>query len=316
MNKSLWSNETVEKPIRVNIYADEIQSKICQDTGHEWHYIGLIVEDIDNPLLDDIIQERFMNNLDKNSPYYNKNNRIIHWSEISDADTKNIAKRWLNYILDPTKSEKKYYSYILGLNNSYLSKENFDQLDEFNSKYNRFFRTAIVYALKTFFGSRNITVENIYHEQGQQEKSEYFPWHCIYKISEQEQNIGFKCNKITFLPKDHKIDKRSNLIQLCDCVLGVTTSIIHSIQKSNKSKYREELTDIYLPLLTSILNEPCNKDSSYKYYNRIIIRFFPKEKTDIGSPESYKNQFYTERNLKYVEEKSGQMRLGFFQKNN
>jgi len=312
MSKDLFGNEIIEAPVKVNIYADEIQAKICPDTGHEWHYIGLVVEDIDNPLLDDIIQERFKKNLDTSSLYYMKNNHILHWSEIENADEKYICRRWFEYILCPAKSEKKFYSYILGLNNFCLSKEEFDESNEFSSKYNRFFRSAILYALKTFFGNKKIIVENIYHEEGQQKYHEYFPWHCIYKIGAQEENIILNCNEIIFLPKDHKVDSRSNLIQLCDCLLGVTTSIIHSIEKSNKSKYREELADVYLPLFKRLIDKPNNKNSSYKYYNRIMIRFFPKEKIDIGDPKRYMNQFYTNRNLKYVEEKSGQTRLALF----
>jgi len=46
MSKDLFGNEIIEKPVTVNIYADEIQSKIYSDTGNEWHYIGLIVEDL------------------------------------------------------------------------------------------------------------------------------------------------------------------------------------------------------------------------------------------------------------------------------
>ncbi len=307
MSKDLFGNEIKENPVTINIYADEIQSKFCSYTGNEWHYIGLIVEDIDNPLLDDIIQERFKGNFDINSPYYVKNNHIMHWSEIASADEKNICRRWFEYILNPDKSQKKFYSYILGLNNSYLSKEEFDQNNDFNSKYNRFFRSALLYAIKTFFGNKKIIVENIYHEDGQQKQHKYFPWHCIYKISEQE-DIFFNCKEITFLPKDHKVDRRSNLIQLCDCVLGVTTSIIHGIEKSKKSKYREELADCYLPLLIELIDN--TKNSSYN--KRIMVRFFPKEKTDIGDPKRYRNQFYTNRNLKYVEEKSGQGELSLF----
>jgi len=81
-----------------------------------------------------------MGNYDVHSPYYEKNNKIVHWNEIRIADTKNICKRWFNYILNPGRSSSKFYSYILGLNDSYLEKEEFDIKDEFNSKYNRFFR--------------------------------------------------------------------------------------------------------------------------------------------------------------------------------
>lgn len=166
------------------------------------------------------------------------------------------ARDGSSIILNPVLSRDKFYSYILGLNDSKLVKEEFGVADSFNNKYNRFFRTAILYALKTFFGDKQIIVENIYHEKGQQAGHDYFPWHCIY-IIRTEDNISFNTSGITFLPKDHKKDKRANLIQLCDAILGVSTSLIHGIDKSNASKYREELADLYLPLFKlskSILN--------------------------------------------------------------
>ncbi len=154
--KDLFGIISEDKPVEINIYADEIQSEKCPYTGDIWFYIGIIAEDLSNPLLEDIILERFCNNLDCKSPYYLKNNRIIHWSEIDDIDTKNICRRWFEYILDVSKSSKKFYCYILGINDTKLNKEEFDLTDPFNSKYNRFFRSAILYALKTFFPNMKI----------------------------------------------------------------------------------------------------------------------------------------------------------------
>lgn len=307
--KDLFGNVYEDKPIEINIYADEIQLRKCPYTKEEWFYIGIVVEDTLNPLLEDIILERFCNNLDERSPYYDKNNRIIHWVEVTDIDTKNICKRWFEYILNPDKSRRKFYAYILGVNNSKLHKEEFDKNDQFNSKYNRFFRSAILYALKTFFPNKKVIVNKIYHEEGSQQHNEYFPWHCIYKITTKEENITFKTNSIEFLPKDHKKDKKSNLIQLCDAFMGVCTSIIHGIQKSNTSRYREELMDIILPLVIRMVNEPHNKNSTYQQANRIMIRFFPKFKSALDDIKRLQNQFYTKRKLYYKEKKSGQQLL-------
>lgn len=306
--KDLFGNENISKPICVNIYADEIQSKISPIDHDEWHYIGLVVEDLNDPLLQEIINERFCGNLDKKSAYFEKNNKIVHWSDMRNADQKNICKRWFEYILNPSKSQKKFYSYILGINDSKLTRKEFDSNDEFNSKYNRFFRSAVLYALKAFFSGKKVIVNNIFHEVGQQQNNQYFPWHCMYKLKD-EENISFECDNITFLNKDHKNDEKSNLIQLCDCVLGVSTSIIHGIEKSNKSNYREELADLYLPLLQRIVNKSENRNSLYRYYNRIVIRFFPKEKTELGDPKRHANQFYSQRSLSYCEQKSGQLPL-------
>ncbi len=303
-------NNTKQETVHVNIYADEVQGKVCPYTKNLWNYIGIIVEDIANPLLNDIINERFLGNFDRKSKYFEKNNKIVHWADLRIADTKNICKRWFKYILNPIKSKSTFYSYILGLNDSFLVKEEFDMNNDFNSKYNRFFRSAVLYSLKTFFSGKKIVVENIFHEEGQQQHHEYFPWHVIFKVSE-EPNISFNCDEITFLPKDHKKNIKSNLIQLCDCLLGVSTSIIHGIEKSKSSKYREELADLYLPLFKRIIKNPQNIRSRFEYYNRILVRFFPKEKTTIDDPRRRKNQFYSQRPLYYLEQKTGQLRLDF-----
>jgi hypothetical protein len=305
--KNIFGQEIIEEPVVMNIYCDEIQSKKCPYTGEEWFYIGMIVEKVFDPLLKDIRVERFCNNFDEESPYYEKNNRIIHWCEINDIDTKNICKRWFEYIINPGKSEGKFYAYILGVNESKLNRGEFDPQNKFNSEYNRFFRSALLYALKVFFPGKKIIVENIFHEKGQQEYHEYFPWHCIYKIKNTEDSFQFKCPEITFIPKDHKIDRRSNLIQLCDAFMGACTSIIHGINKSNTSKYREELMDFILPLLNSMMNWTNNV--KYKHAKRIMIRFFPKENTAPGNIRRMLNQFYKKRTLCYGEIKSGQMSL-------
>ncbi|GAB4452663.1 MAG: hypothetical protein Fur0028_08160 [Bacteroidales bacterium] len=312
MTEDIFGNKIIEKPIEVNIYADEIFAKKCPCYGHNWHYIGIIVEDLRNPLLSEIIRERFCNNFDASSLYFEKNNKQVHWSEIRTADVKNICKRWFEYILNTSMSSERFYFYILGLNDNFLNKEEFDADNDFNSKYNKFFRTTINYALKCFFGNKKIIIKNVYHEQGQQQHHKYFPWHSIYKLGD-EPKFSFETKEIFFLQKDHKIDEKSNLIQLCDCLLGAVTSIIHGIEDSKSASYRRELLNLILPLVKRMIVEPYNKNSSYKHANRIMIRFFPKQKSDIGDPQRYMNQFYTNRRLKYEEDNNGQGSFEFKQ---
>ena len=59
--KDLFGNEIIEKPevIEINIYADEVQEIECPYTKEKWIYIGIIVEKVDNPLLDEIIAIRY-----------------------------------------------------------------------------------------------------------------------------------------------------------------------------------------------------------------------------------------------------------------
>lgn len=306
--EDLFGNKIVDQPVRINIYADEIQGKTCPYTRNEWNYIGLIIEKIDNSFFEDILHERYKGNYDQSSPYYEKNNKTVHWCDIRIADTKNVCKRWFDYIMNPSKSGGKLFSYILGINNSHIVKEEFDQENEFNSIYNRFFRSGILYAIKTFFPNQRVIIENVFHEVGQQKDHEYFPWHSIY-ILNKEEKIDFKCDRIQFLPKDHKIDSRSNVIQLCDCILGVSTCLMHGVEDSNSSKYRNELLELYYPLLDKMMSEPGNSNSRYGHHRRLLIRFFPIKKTGIGESGRLSNQFYYKRKLFYMEQRSGQGKL-------
>ncbi len=101
----------------------------------------------------------------------------------------------------------------------------------------------------------------------------------------------------------------ANIIQLCDCILGVSVSLLHGIEKSNRTEYRSELAEIYLPLFKRMIENSFNVKSSYKHSNRIMIRFFPKEKTMPDDIKRLTNQFYTDRKIKYLEDISGQEKL-------
>ena len=52
-----------------------------------------------------------------------------------------------------------------------------------------------------------------------------------------------------------------------------------------------------------MMKESDNPNSSYQHKNRIMIRFFPKEKTDKNSIQRRStNLFYTNRKLKFEED--------------
>lgn len=304
MSNDLFGNIIKEKVVEVNIYADEIMNKKCPYTNDSWYYIGLVVEDCSMPILQDLINERFCNNFDENSKYYRKNNKIIHWSNISSADEINICNRWFKYI----QNNDKFYFYLLGLNFSKLNKEEFDVNDVFRSVYNRFFRSAVIYALKTFFGNTKIIIKNIFHEQGQQKEHKYFPWHIIYRVSQDEENISFHCKEINFLTKDHSLTKESNILQLVDALMGCITTIIHGFEDSNRARNREKLLEILLPVVQkAISNEYGSEEKFIKKH--FLIRFFPKEKTSLSDIERYRKHFYTNRTLHYIESISGQGKL-------
>ncbi len=303
----LWQKDWAIKNdlVCVNVYADEVQSRICPWSWDEWHYMWIVIEDVSNPLLDVIKRERFKNNFYIASPYYEKNNKIVHRADLTSADTKNIAKRRLSFIIDPTKSKEKFYSYIFGINVSKLDIDEFNKESEFNSIYNRFFRSSILYILKTCFNWKNIVIENLFHEEWQQQDDKFFPWHIINKIHWKEKNISFKCKKIEFLPKDHRKDERSNIIQLCDLILWISTTILHWPENSQRfNKYKKELVEIYYQLFKRILKNPGNKNSRYWYYNRIMVWFFPLKKTKINTFERWLKHFFTDRIMVYESQRT------------
>lgn len=305
----LFGKQNAASPVKVNLYADEVQSKLCPYTNDDWSYIGIVVEPCGSGLLSDIVDVRYCSNYDRTSPFYSKNDRIVHWIDVADIDSKNICYRWITYILDPCRSRKSFYAYILGLNNAKLNKHEFGDEQEFNRKYNRFFRTAVLYAIKSFFPTDEVVIENIFHEQGQQQNHDYFPWHCIHKLDQGDNKITCACESVTFLPKSHRNCPESHVVQLCDLFLGLCTSGLHGIADSNNSKYKAELLEIFLPLLKRMIDEPYNKNSSYEHSNRMMIRNFPREKTDLNDIRRLKNQFFTKRPIRYLEERSGQLSL-------
>jgi hypothetical protein len=86
LNGSFFNIVNKPKVTEVNLYADEVQEIECPYTKEKWIYIGLLVERLDNPLLEKIISIRYMNNFDINSPYFEKNDRIIHWAKIRNSN--------------------------------------------------------------------------------------------------------------------------------------------------------------------------------------------------------------------------------------
>jgi hypothetical protein len=296
----------IENTIFINLYCDEVKYKKCDVTGNNWHYFGILIVpiSIEEDLLEDLICKRFR--VDKSSPidieskYFNKNNKIVHFSDL-DADTYHIAKRWHEYILDPKSSDKIYLN-ILGINGSHLNRETFGERF-FENVYNRFFRTAMSYPIKKFFKDKNIIIEEIFHEVGDQQNFEIFPWHAIYKINSDEERISCSKDEITFLNKSHRDDDRANFIQLIDIILGAFVNLLHC---TTNDEFKVKLTDEFSPLFTRLIKKPNNQNSNYckNYHSRMNISFFPREALDPKDEyydfKKHLNQFYKKRELSFL----------------
>lgn len=315
MKKDLF-NQNVSDKVEVDIYADEIK-KVKSPAGNKWHYIGLLIVPIEKEtnLLKDLLKARYfsefrpknkLTNVKDDDGYFSKNNRVVHFSSL-DADTYHVAKRWRNYIIDWDKrSMDKIYFSILGINKSNLDVEKFGE-DRFNSIYNRFFRTAVVFPLLKFFYNKEITIRYIFHEEGEQQFGRYFPWHSIYKINtEKDWRISCKNKKVKFLPKSHQQNRRSNFIQLIDSVLGSFRNALDNETKRNEHKIK--LTEDYLGLVKRLINNPRNKNSKYckNYHRRMNISFFPDKPLLLESNYDMNEiggKFYKKRQLVFIDDR-------------
>ncbi len=290
----IFGDPITEESVEISIYADEIQEVEDIVTGEKWIYMAAIYERNDRPILDDLVHHRFRKNLDNWEKFQEKNNTNIHWTEIKDShDKKHIINRWLEYILSDCFKERKFYFSILGINLNNLNTEEFGKKQNFNSIYNRFFRSMLGYSLKKFFSGK-VTIKNIFHEEGQQMHHEYFDWHTIFKL-DKDENFNFNCSEIEFLPKSHRDDERSNIIQLCDVLVGIFKDLHLGVDQASYSNIKSEILKsetIEELLLKRVIRLPKNTNSSFGYHNRFHISLFPNKKSDADSMYRHLDNFY------------------------
>lgn len=291
--KTLFGDITSPRKIQetvVNLYCDEIKNTLCPQSNDFWHYVGILIvpREIEPFLLNDLLKARFfkkfspdnkLEQVNQDDIYFQKNNRVVHFNELG-ADTYYIAKRWYDYIKG--FSMGRIYFNILGINASKLNPLQFGG-GKFNIIYNRFFRSAAVYPLLKFFRNSLIKIENIFHERGDQETDDFFPWNAIYKINNEEKwPIECLNNKIRFLDKNHKVNNRGNFIQLIDSILGATRNCFDN---SCTNEFKVKLTTDYSELIKRLVEYPDNPNSKYckDYCKRMNLDFFPKKILDTHS---------------------------------
>jgi hypothetical protein len=318
------------KIITLNLYCDEIKEcplKIpFSSISESWTYIGILIvpENISQALYNDLVDLRCLSEpkmpwgrCPDTCKWHKNNNTEIHYQGIDDSTKYRIADKWVGYWLN---DRKNIYFYILGINLSKLDVEKFgpkSQQDRHSTIYNRFFRTALKKAIKTyFFDYDTIVVKNIYHDKGNVEYHEYFPWHSIFKLQTEEDKLYFATDHIEFISSDHRESDgdeiHSHFVQLIDIILGCFMNCLH-MNSLNKNKFA--LAKKSFDLVSRLIKNPNNKNSHYNYYKRQMIEFFPKENLK-GLDENtleykYKryNQFYSNRELLIEKKISGQLSI-------
>ena len=307
--QNLRKMEMKEK-IEIDIFCDEIKetSVIGPDGSKEkWIYIGMMLIPLKNKIdiFNQMMVKRCRNENNwheckKKCDYHDKNGKEIHYQDLRSADVNFIAKEWLRLFMYRTD----IYFYMLGINISRLNLKSFgDQRgnDRFNTIYNRFFRSALKKSVKYFFKEyEHVIIRRIMHDNAAIENHEFFPWHSIFKLEKEIDNIHFVKKEIDFIDSDHRIskDRNSHFIQFTDLIMGLVFNNFHF---NSKNKRVIEISSELTPVLERIIGSPYNKNSRYKYYRRFDFDFFPKHKLKaldgIENEEKRMNSFYRNRSL-------------------
>lgn len=276
----------------------------------KWDYIGIMIVPTENikELAYDLNSKRCPNN-DYNvcvekCRFHTKNKVKVHYQDYSDTINYQIADRWCDIIKNNTIENKRFYTHILGININKIDKKYFKSNNDItnveNNIYNRFFRTALKYPLKSFFAEYDeVIIDNVYHDCGNMDNHKYFKTQPLRKINAEIEKVKLNCTKITTIHTDNNncLDEHNSILQFIDLYLGAVMNCLHYTGRKNKEKIASKL----YPVIQRCINNPDNRNS--KYYKINSISFFPKNeiKEDDDWIEEFikrRENFYTKRKLK------------------
>lgn len=306
MSRNLFGHKSeVHSSIRLKLFCDESGSK-------DWLYIGVLIvpEKIESLILQDLLNKR-CGNPEGNKAWgkcfpecnrHSHNNTEVHYVEVEKSRDKYfVATRWLDYLLCDID---KIYFYILGIDKKKLDMSQFGDKDKSANVYNRFFRTAILKSVKSYFHKyKSVIITSIYHDDNTSlETNAYFPWHSIFSIANKDDKVSFKCNAVEFIDSNHRTSNNnySHFIQLIDLLLGCVNNCL---DHTSTNKNKEALAEKCLPLIERLIEKPNNRNSRYKYVGRQKIDFFPKhdlkhaDKRSLEFHNKRMTSFYTKRVL-------------------
>ncbi len=313
MQLDLSGRWQTQEPIRVRLYADEIQ-KQGNAAGERWMYIGILA-----------IPERGYGHAlsmlakDREKAHYAREVHFIKLNNASNAACHNektvLAGRWVQRVLED--DGKTFHFHLLGLNLSNLQELAFGTgREQDRNVYNRFFRASISYVLKTFFGANNVVVTHVFHDVSNLQHDDLFDWHAILRIDRAEPGITFLPGNIRFIDSDHRKEpdfpQDSHFIQLCDVLMGGLTQCLDA---RNTKAGCCEIAEMLLPLAERLTDPKRvnNPNSRYRYVRRLSMSFFPSRKLKLKELEDvYKrgrSGFYINRHLLFKDRQSGQLTL-------
>jgi len=310
--------------IHLALYCDErvkdhLEDDLLGGAPAVWDYIGILLvpESRRIELLSRLLDARCLS--DARRPwgccptpcrFHDANNTEVHYNEIDKTPKFRVASAWLDFLLQNNQEDLGLvYFYILGVDRSKLDLDRFgprSQRDRDITLYNRFFRTAVQKSAKMFFWQYGaIQIDTIFHDKGSGETHPLFPWHCIWRLDSCDEKLVFGERQIQFLDSDHRVDSgdpdHSHFLQFIDLVLGCTVNVLHGLSRDKNKLAASRKME---PLVRRIIRSPRNKNSSYHYYGKQAIEFFPRysmagysQDTLIYEMRRHDN-FYTRRELR------------------
>lgn len=216
--------------------------------------------------------------------WHESNNCEIHHQEIKKTGATKakikIASRWLEYLIAHNKAGKsQIYFNVLYIDMNKLDLKSFGNEKTDENIYNRFFRSVISCAVKSFFADYKVTITKVYHDKSPLKDHKYFPDLNLIKLDDLNiPNLTIIDKKIHFIDSDHKkevLTKESNLVQFIDLIIG---SINQNIFYLSNDEIRKKLAYIIRPLVERMIKSPRNKKSSYNYAYKQYVSFFPKSR--------------------------------------
>ena len=312
--KDLFGAEIPAKEISLSIYCDERRIDSIRHPNREnWTYITLLM--IPDSKKSDVLSVLNGYRGNKGIEYYSelKFHKLIKGSRISKIAR--LAKLWLHEITNDTN--KCFYFKVFGIKMDNLLFELFGagtaSRGKYASIYNRFFRTAFLSALNSYWPQaeyEKIVISGLFHDkQGLLEAHEFFPWHLCYKVS--DERISFKSSRVSFIESDHSDEPiftgDSHFIQLTDLLVGSISHCLDLPTRFNEGK--NEVAKVILPLLADILGNVYSKRSRFDYFRKYDVSFYPSKKltleefsSDVDRAQSH---FFKNRRILLEERKFG-----------
>ena len=154
-----------------------------------------------------------------------------------------------------------FYWEVLGIAIHDLNSRCFGRGDEPTGKYatvyNRFFRTAFLFSINTYFVSYDqVIISNVFHDtEGNLQEHGLFDWHLPRVVA--NDRIQFRNNRIRFVfsdPSSEEVHKaEAQVIQLADILVGsVSQRLDSSSAREGKVELGDCLTDMLYTVATTL----------------------------------------------------------------